>query len=184
MSTFQKAPTEVRKMASEILAEFDSHKPLLDSKVIVDYVFAYGERDDDGNRVGDALTKNGIRAFGITRKMPLKDRVMGRGDAEISLDADWWNETANEEMQRALLDHELHHIALKVKKGQLCYDAHGRPELKLRKHDVEVGWFSVIAARHGKHSIEQMQAKVIVDMFGQYLFPQLVGPTQTLTKTK
>lgn len=184
MSTFQKCNGEVRKMAAEILNEFESHKPLLDAKVIIDYVFAYGERDDDGKLVSDALTHNGVKALGITRKMPLKERVMGRGDAEITLDADYWNGTANEEMQRALLDHELHHIALKVKKGQMLYDAHGRPELKLRKHDVTVGWFATIAARHGKWSMEQIQAKAIVDMFGQYLFPQLAGPTQAVTKAK
>lgn len=133
MSTFQKCNGEVRKMAAGILSEFESHKQLLDAKVTIDYVFAFGERDDDGNLISDALTHDGVRALGITRKIPLKDRVMGRGDAEVALDGDWWNGTASEEMQRALLDHELHHIALKVKKGQLLYDAHGRPELKLRK---------------------------------------------------
>lgn len=183
MSTYKKADAEVRKLATEILNQFESHKPLIDAKVNIDYVFAYGERDDDGILIGDALTKNGSRALGITRKMSLKDRAMGRGDAEISLDGDWWTETAGEEMQRALLDHELHHVALKTTKGQFNYDALGRPVLRLRKHDVEIGWFSLIASRHGKHSLEQMQAKVIMDAMGQFFWPQ-IAPQTSVTKQK
>lgn len=163
-------------MASEILNEFDSHKPLIEAKVRIDYLFAYGERDDDGKLVSDAIVHHGVRALGQARILPVKDRVMGRGDAEIMLDGDYWTEKATEEMQRAILDHELHHVSLKVKKGQYLYDEAGRPQLKMRKHEVQVGWFPLIAERHGKHSQERIQAEVILDTFGQYLFPQLAEP--------
>lgn len=87
MSTYQKADGEVTEMAASILKQFESHKPLLEAKVRVDFVFAYGERDEEtGERIGDALTLHGFRAFGITRKLSLKDRTMGRGDAEIAID--------------------------------------------------------------------------------------------------
>lgn len=184
MSTYAKADGEVTEMAASILTKFESHHPLLEAKVRVDYVFAYGERDEDtGARIGDALTKNGFRAFGIARKLSLKDRAMGRGDAEIAIDGDWWKETASEEMQAALLDHELHHLQLKTKKGQIVYDDLGRPELKLRKHDVEVGWFALIADRHGKHSLEQIQAKAIMDFHGQMFWP-LLAPATSVEKVK
>lgn len=184
MSTYQKADKSVAVMATEILNEFESHKPLVDAKVNVDFVFGFGERNEDGHLVGDALTKNGHRALGITRKVSLKDRALGRGDAEIALDGDWWQETASEEQQKALLDHELHHIACKIKYGQFCYDSLGRPVLRLRKHDVEVGWFACIAERHGANSVEQIQAKMILDSYGQYLFPQLAETTAVSRKSK
>lgn len=166
-------------MTDEILSRFASHKPLLDANVTVDLVFAFGERDEDGNLLTNALNKNGIPALGITRKISLKDRALGRADAEIALDGDWWQQKSSEEQQAALLDHELHHIACKMKKGQFCYDNLGRPELKLRKHDVEVGWFACIAERHGANSVEQIQAKIVLDRFGQYLFPSLVASNTT-----
>lgn len=176
MSKYQKAPPDVYATAAEILKEFESHKPLVEYGVKVDIVFAYGDRDDDtGELKGDALTLNGRKALGIAKKLSTKERAMGRGDAEICLDADYWTATASEEQQRALLDHELHHLSLKVKKGQVCHDDLGRPEIKLRKHDVEVGWFGIIADRHGANSMEQIQAKTIMDAYGQFYWPALAA---------
>lgn len=158
MSTYTKCNAEVQQLANEILCEFESHQPLLDAKVKIDLVFAHGDRDPNtGELLGHALTKNGIRALGITRKINLKDRAMGRGDAEIALDHDWW-ETASPKERRALLDHELHHISIKIDKRGLVRDDLGRPQIVLRKHDYEFGWFRIIAERHGMHSQEQQQA--------------------------
>ena len=173
MPTFQKCPKAVHDLARQILEKHESHRPLLDFKVNIDLVFAHGDRDDDGKLVGPALMKNGIVCRGLTRKMAVKDRVLGRGDAEISLDGDWWNETATDAQQEALLDHELHHVALKLVKGQIQHDCAGRPVLKLRKHDVEVGWFAYVAERNGKNSLEQMQASTIMDALGQFFWPAL-----------
>jgi hypothetical protein len=168
MPTFQKCDKSVREMADALLNEFESHKPLLDAKV-----------------TNDALSLHGVKALGIARKLSLKDRAMGRGDAEISLDGDWWKETASEEQQRALLDHELHHLSLVIKKHQITYDALGRPNIRMRKHDVQVGWFAVIAQRHGKHSQEQIQAATILDSLGQFFWPQIAsGPVKQVSKGK
>ena len=178
MPKFQKAPPDVREMCDALLNEFESHKPLVENKVKIDLIFAFADTDDDtGEKLNDALTLHGHKALGITRKLGAKDRVMGRGDAEIVLDGDWWTETASEEQQRALLDHELHHVAVKTKKGAVQHDDLGRPQINLRKHDVEFGWFAVIADRHGKHSQEQIQAATILDAYGQYFWPQLAPPT-------
>jgi len=174
MPTFQKAPLEILEMASDLLQLYESHAPLLEHKVRIDFLLAFCDRDDDNNPMNDALSLHGQKALGIARKIPLKDRVMGRGDAEICLDGDWWHESASEEQQRALLDHELHHLALKIVKKQVAYDDIGRPQIRLRKHDVQFGWFAVIADRHGNASQEQIQARTILDAFGQYFFPQLM----------
>jgi len=162
-------------MANGILVEFDSHNPLLDARVKIDFVFAYADRDEKtGAPINDALTKNGCKALGVCRKIPLKDRALGRGDAEISIDGDWWKEDASPEEQAALLDHELHHIEVKIDNRGPVRDYLGRPVLRLRKHDHEFGWFTVIAARHGPNSQERIQAKAIMDMHGQFYWPDLV----------
>jgi hypothetical protein len=171
MPTFQKCAKAVSDLANSILCEFESHQPVLDAHVRIDFVFAYGDVDDNGNRTSDALTKNGVKCLGICRKMPLKDRAMGRGDAEISLDGDWWNE-ASEDERKALLDHELHHVAVKVtKSGAPILDDLNRPKLWMRPHDVDFGWFKIVAERHGDSSTERIQAKLLFDNYGQSFWP-------------
>jgi hypothetical protein len=175
MSTYQKAPPEVRDMAEAILQEFISYKPIVEAKVKIDFLFAYAEVAEDGEQAGEAkgyaLTKHGIRALGITRKLGIKDRVMGRGDAEVCLDGDWWKE-ATPARRRALLDHELHHLEVKTDEdGVVIRDDLKRPKLKLRKHDVEVGWFALVAGRHGSNSLEIEQAKLVMDSYGQLFWP-------------
>ena len=133
MSTYTKCPAEVRELAETILNEFATYKPVLEAKVKIDFMFAYAEVGEDGESKGHALTKHGIRALGITRKLGIKDRVMGRGDAEVVLDGDWWdNETPLR--KKALLDHELHHIEVRTDAdGVVLRDDLKRPKLKLRK---------------------------------------------------
>ena len=182
MPTYKKcSPTndgdEVLIMFKALIAAIKPLQPL--DKVRVDFVWAYADLDDEGNPANDAITLRGHRAYGLCRIINLKDRAKGNGDAEVLIDHDFW-ETIPEAQQRALLDHELSHIQVCVNKaGVPKFDDLNRPKLKLRRHDIEVGWFSSVAQRHGAHSLEQIQAKQILDSDGQYLWPQLVqGGTQ------
>ena len=174
MSTYQKAPKQVSDMASEILAQFETHQPLIDAGVTIDFVFAFGNRDDNGELVGDAITHHGVKALGLCKKVKLEDRALGQADARIVLDADWWP-TAPEAEQRALLDHEIHHIMVKVDKRGLVRDDLERPVITMRKHDVEIGWFKAIAARHGLNSQERIQARIVMAASGQYFWPEING---------
>jgi len=175
MPKYQKCGEAVTLLAGAILCEFPTHKPTLDARVKIDYVFAFADRDDAGNILGCAIKHRGIQALGLCRKVSLKDRVMGRGDVEITLDGDWW-ESHDEDEQRSLLDHELHHILVQVdSNGKALTDDFSRPKISMRPHDVEVGWFSVIAARHGKVGIERRHAAQIMQQFGQMFWPELTG---------
>jgi hypothetical protein len=176
MPTYQKANKSVHQLAAQLIGRYPDHKPLEAVELKLDLVFAFADTDEDGRPLNDALTKNGLKSLGVTRAVPLKDRALGRGDAEIALDGDWWK-TASGDEQAALLDHELHHISLKAdKNGNIKYDDLNRPLIKLRKHDVEVGWFKLIAERHGSASIERQQAKAIMDSQGQFYWPG-IAPT-------
>ncbi len=177
MPTYQRCPESINQLANEILCQYEDHKPLLDAKVKIDFVFAYPDLDEKtGERTNDALSKNGVKALGICRKLSLKDRAMGRGDAEISLDHDYW-EDAPEAEQKAILDHELHHLAVKMNRfGVVKRDDLNRPKLEIRHHDHDFGWFDIIAKRHGDASGERQQAAaMLVEGCGQYYWPELVG---------
>jgi hypothetical protein len=177
MPNYEQCGEDVREMAQEILNEFETHQPLVKERVRIDLMFAIPFKDDMGFVIAPAITVRGIKAHGVARIIGVKDRVMGRGDGEVMIDHEFW-ENATEEEQRALLDHELHHFALKLDKNNYpTRDSLGRPVLKMRKHDVEVGWFSVIAARHGVNSQECIQAKTVRESFGQLFWPQLVELT-------
>ncbi len=174
-TTYRRCDQTVSDLASELLCRYESHKPLVEARVRIDLVFALPDLDDNGTPLNAALKKNGVKALGICRKLGLKDRALGRGDAEIAIDHYWWTQTASEEMRRALLDHELHHIAVVMQKdsGRPRLEEDGRPKLRLRKHDFEFGWFNIIAARHGEHSQERIRARQIVEIAGQLYFPEL-----------
>ena len=177
MPKYTRADETVTEMAQAVLKQFETHAPILDAKVKIDFIFAFPDYDENGEAISNALKLNGYPALGICRKISLKDRAKGMGDAEISIDADWWQNRASEEQQAALLDHELHHIAVTEKRDDL-----GRPILKIRKHDVQVGWFSVIAQRHGTHSQERIQAKQIMDAMGQFFWPEIAAHENGATR--
>lgn len=184
MPTYEPADAQLIGMADEVLARYESHSPLLKNKVKFDFVFAHPTVNENGESTGDAIKKNGRKALGLCRVINLKDRTMGRGDVEILIDFDWWSEEASEQEQFALLDHELHHAEVKMKDGQPKRDNLGRPMIRLRKHDVEVGWFDIIALRHGKHSQELIQAKKLSDEVGQLYWPDLCGDVSKALKDR
>ncbi len=172
MPKYERATDDVKQLANAILCEFESHQPLLNARVTVDYLFAHPEIDEQtGDPIGDAITHRGRKAFGSCRKISLKDRAKGMADAEITLDAQWWAQASPEE-RKALLDHELHHIAVKIDKRGLVRDDLGRPAIQLRRHDIEFGWFRAVAARHGEHSMERLQARHLMLFHGQYFWPE------------
>ncbi len=166
--TYEKADQSLRDIVNRLIGTVECHKWINDIGLNLDLIWAYGARDDDGELVGDAITKNGIKALGLCRILPLKDRAMGRGDAEILVDKDWFDSVDDEERE-ALVDHELTHLQLKKDTDDL-----GRPKLKIRHHDFDCGWFTAVAKRHGSHSIEQIQASSILDQAGQFYWPSLI----------
>jgi len=175
MATYERCGKAVQDLANQILCEYETHKPLLDARVRIDLVFARAKEDKFGQPVGHAISRNGRKALGRARKLPPRQRIMGRGDAEILLDWHWWHQEAEPDEQRALLDHELHHLRVDLNpNGTVKQDWAGRPKLVLRHHDFEFGWFTAIAQRHGAASQEVSQAKTILDSCGQFYWPGLV----------
>lgn len=133
----------------------------------------------------------GYPALAMIRKTAPRERALGMADAVITVDSAAWDDL--EENERVeLVDHELMHLAPKIKEwnyehmpdgsvryedGKAVkkeavyeYDANHRPKLDIVKHDVQVGWFVRNVEKHGFRSPERMQAKALCDRFGQLLF--------------
>lgn len=167
MATYTPANKDLRCLLDAILAKY--YPDLILNGITIDLLWAHGERDEKtGELTSPAITKTGVRAYGLCRKTSLKERAAGRADVEITLDHDFWDEEASQETQVALLDHELYHIELCDETDDL-----GRPKIAMRKHDHEFGWFNQVALRHGEHSVERMQAKYLFDSSGQAYWPDL-----------
>lgn len=178
MPTYSVATDETKVMMNDLLFDFANadkgiYQEIIDNRVNIQILMAHGDRDDQGNLTGNAITHNGCKALGLCSIVSLKNRVAGMGDVLIQLDHDYW-ETAGDKKRRSLLDHEIYHIDFKREKDGVAVkrDDIQRPLIRMRPHDVEYGWFASIAARHGDHSTERIQAKGVMDEFGQFFFPE------------
>jgi len=133
------------------------HKRLVETEVTILLQAAYGKRDDEsGELVSPALKWAGYPAVALARVTSLADRQAGVEDCRIQYDADLWGSWTISQ-KRALLDHELSHFELVVDdEGNIKGDDLGRPKLKLRPHDAQVGAFFDIIHRHGRDAMEAM----------------------------
>lgn len=170
MSSFTR-PTDdegVLEMAQQVLEKYETHKPLLDAKVRIDYLLAWPDEDEKGDPTGPALMHHGFQVLGVVRKLPIKDRVKGLGDAEVVLDGEWWADEARTDAEKiGLLDHELHHLeVVKDDEDKVQKDSANRPKLRLRKHDVEFAGFKIVAVRNGEASWERIEAKKLLEDYG------------------
>lgn len=177
-TTYEKCEqdSEAVQLMNTVLTRHECYQTALNARVKFDVLFACAPRDDEGRLIQGAcaMKDKGHRILGKARIITLKDRAAGRADGEICLDKEWWDD-ASDEQREALLDHELFHFIVRTNKaGAVIRDDLSRPVLKLRHHDVQVGWFSVVAKRNGMHSQEQIHAKWIMDEFGQAFWPDLV----------
>ena len=166
--TYEKAPAAVAKVGERVLKEY--HSDLHKIGITIDYVFANNEG------TAPAVSHGGYPALAVCRILGLKDRALGRSDAEITIDQSAWDGMSDEE-QVALLDHEITHLSLvrDAKSDEIKFDDMSRPRLKIKKHDWHVGWFEAVARRHGKNSPEVYQAKLMWDRAGNAFWPELLG---------
>ena len=148
--TFNECGREVELFAATVLRTH--HPDLADAGVEIQYAFAYC---DDGW----PLTTRGQRVAARVKIVTLEDRARGGPDAKITIDKGWWDDHSEAE-RVALLDHEHTHLLLKkprrTEKGELKFDvdAHNRPKLAMKKHDLEIGIFFEVITRHQTRAVD------------------------------
>lgn len=155
----QNDESEACNLLADVIKRFHQH--LIEPGVRVS-VIVVDDVDGDGGRTGrPALKLHGVAALAIVKINSLKDRVEGKADATIFIDGTHWDQ-CEQPQKVAILDHELHHLLLVVdEEGRIVADDAGRPKLKMRPHDFQVGWFHAIAERHGPHAVETQQMQEI-----------------------
>lgn len=178
-TSYTLAPREVRMMADEIIRE-DWHADIRLGPGDGDFVrlclfMAYGGEGDEA-----PVKLHGYPCAAAISVIAYKQRVDKRADAEIIIDAAWWD-NATEPQQRALLDHEITHLEIeRDKDGCLKTDDAGRPKLKLKLHDWQLGGFRSIAARYGDDAPEVVMARDFQAKFGEVALtkPKPVEPVE------
>jgi hypothetical protein len=113
-----------------------------------------------------AVKLHGWPCAAVVSVIGYKQRVDKRADAEIVIDAKWWD-GATPNQRRATLDHEITHLEIqKDETGSVKTDDQGRPKLKLRLHDYELSGFRSIAERYGEDALEVMGIRDFDEKFG------------------
>jgi hypothetical protein len=174
MATFDPAPERVNQVIREVIDEY--YPDLVEAGAKIGAVFAYATVDKDGEKTGPAMTKDGRQVLARIKRNSEEDRAAGKADATITFDADEWRRLDDEldgaRRQRALVDHELHHlVVLREKEGnRVRTDDKGRPLFKMKPHDWEITGFKAVVERHGPASYEHEEANRFRDTYGNLLF--------------
>lgn len=151
MATYRKADDESVELLRDVMVAY--HPRLAEAGVRVEFLEAFAPRGKNGEPKGPALKHHGYPALAVVKPTSHKDRVAGEADAILSIDGDRWPELTDAR-KRALLDHELTHLELVVREGEIQLDDCHRPKLKTRPHDFEVGILDDVIRRHGADSFD------------------------------
>lgn len=163
MNTYKAAGLDIARRAKRLVKKY--HDNLARARVRIDFLFVTTDGED-----GCALKCNGYPALAVASVIPQKNRVGLKADARIIIDKEAWDELT-EKQRDALLDHEIQHFEAVMSDDTVALDGNDRPKIRMRKHDVQLGFFSVIAKRHGEHSQEVIQARALVEHAAETLFP-------------
>jgi hypothetical protein len=176
-------PTEATRMLREIVAEF--YPPLANLKEDIDVRIRFVESEAEG---ASPLKVGGWPADAVVSVVPLRHRACGGPDVLIEVDAHAW-EWRSERQRRALLHHELHHIdVVDLKESRerpgvwLCkLDTCGRPKVKLRPHDWQLGGFRELAELYEEDAPEVMGLRSAVAQLDQGVFDFARAPNEPAT---
>lgn len=165
-TTYRKAD-HLQIMLQRVIAKY--HPDLKKFSVTFDILTAHGDPDSDK----PVLTNHGYPAAAVVRINKLADRVDGHADCRLVIDGDRF-ETFTDAEQVSLLDHEASHILPVIfesgeEAGAVKTDDCGRPKLRMRKHDFQLGLFKDVMQRHGIHSVDLKAAEPLYQFIQQLL---------------
>lgn len=154
-TTYEKCDDSVGVIVRGVMEQY--HLDLTEAGVTIALLFARNSEDAP-------VKLHGYPCAAVVRKTGLKDRAKGNADAEIVIDEMHWN-SLNDAERRALIDHELYHLEVVLDENNAIeLDDLGRPKLRLKLHDTQIGIFRTIITRHGRHALDaQIASQFIAD---------------------
>lgn len=116
------------------------------------------------------LRLHGYPVLAFIKINSVKERVQGLADATIVINGFAWQHLTGGK-KTALIDHELQHLSLVLKKksSDAKVDSHGRPKLRMRRHDWQLGGFAAVAERHGVDALEVAHVREVMGNYRQLL---------------
>jgi hypothetical protein len=143
-----------------------------------------------------ALKHGGYPAQATIQVSSTKNRALDMPDAVLIIDAANWDDLSVVQRE-ALIDHELYHLQVAAVEGGVVgigddgqmsgepkSDDLGRPVLKMRLHDWQIGGFTAVVARHGAESGEVRQVRTCLGEDGQYVWDRERTVTDPITNVK
>lgn len=179
-TTYEKAGAEVLELLDGAMRRW--HPELAACGVTFDVLMA-SEIDEESGEVHPTLKLHGYPAAATVKLVPLAQRALKQADLLMTIDAATWSSLGNAE-RLAVIDHELEHVqVLADPRGFVTWnddegkavgspkrDDCGRPKLKMKLHDFEIGGFVAIAKRHRKRALEVQAVERLVDGNGQFFW--------------
>jgi hypothetical protein len=157
--------TEVWQIAKRLIANEESFRHLRDVELTYEILFAWNDE-------GQPLKHHGYPALAVIKINSYQDRVEGKADCTVKIDGKEWGEW-NPTKREAVLHHEFLHLEVVMDKskdkktGEVTVhgpksDDIGRPKLKIRLHDFEVGIFKETAEKYRGDSGDVQQIEPLV----------------------
>jgi len=170
---YKPADPEVVELVRKVLVAECQQIAGMQPEIIIETLFAFESKPGK-----PALTKGGYPCVGMIRVVTEEHRAAAAPDVILTLDGYRWSKLSSEE-QYAVIHHELYHLvpvnlkpATGDAKGWYCaVDGLGRPKIRLRRHDWQIGGFNKIVELHGDHAIEWQEVERVHEAFHQRLLP-------------
>lgn len=164
MPIYSPAPKAVFGLATDLMER--KFPELVEHEVTLAILMAHPAK-----RGQAALKLHGTPAEAIIKVTGYEERAKGGRDSGLRIDSRVWERLSDDERE-ALLFHELHHLVLvRDKQGYVKSDDLGRPRLKCRPHDLEIGVFRRVYDEYGKASPEHRMRQAYEQLFEQQLLP-------------
>ena len=135
MIVYEYAPNGIQKRVKRIMLEY--HKWILDMDIPYRVLISEGDKSP---RIAFVASLNGVNGFYSQAKF------------HIAVSKEKWAEL-NSEQKEFVIDHELTHLRLRMKKGgEVATDHEGLPRIMIRRHDIED--FTEVIKRRGINVME------------------------------
>lgn len=165
---------EVHDVVARVIAEQYPIIHRLSPALSIGVLFAVPSKE--GQR---ALKHRGWPCLGIIKVVSERDRAAGEPDVLLMLDGERWPRLTPRRRE-ALIAHELEHLEFPKYLRDADDDGNdrfipmqdglGRPRVKCRPHDFELGGFESIVERYGDDAPEKVVFEGIQERLGQLSF--------------